>query len=78
MPLKRKKVNKKKGKESKNEFMDRCMHEITNNSDTKRNHDQRIAICLSYWAKNEDNSTLDKINMLLQEEEHECPEGEKW
>ena len=58
--------------------MDRCMHEITNNSDTKRNQDQRVAICLSYYGKNEDNSTLDKIGMMLQEEEGDCPEGQKW
>lgn len=75
MPLKRKKVSSKK-KETKNQFMDRCMHEITNKSDTKRNHDQRIAICLSYYGKNEDNSTLDKLNLLLQEKS--CPEGQKY
>ena len=75
MPLKRKKVGKK-GKETRNQFMDRCMHEITNKSDTKRNHDQRIAICLNYWSKNEDNSTLDKLDMLLQE--MTCPEGQKY
>lgn len=67
---------KPKAKETKNQFMDRCMHEITN-SEKKRPHDQRISICLSYWGKNEDNSTLDKIDMLLQEEE-KCPEGQKF
>ena len=77
MPLKRKKVNKKK-KESKSEFMDRCMHEITNNSDTKRNQDQRVAICLSYYSKQaNENEIIDKMNLLLQEED-KCPEGEKW
>jgi hypothetical protein len=76
MPLNRKKVNKKK-KESKSEFMDRCMHEITNNSDTKRNQDQRVAICLSYYSKQaNENEIIDKMNLLLQEEE--CPEGYKW
>lgn len=76
MPLNRKKVNKKK-KESKSEFMDRCMHEITNNSDTKRNQDQRVAICLSYYSKQaNENEIIDRMNLLLQEEE--CPEGYKW
>jgi hypothetical protein len=76
MPLQRKKVNKKK-KENKSEFMDRCMHEITNNSDTKRNQDQRVAICLTYWGKQtNENALIDKIDMLLQEEK--CPEGQKW
>jgi hypothetical protein len=77
MPLKRKNVNKKKA-ENKSQFMDRCMHEITNNSDTKRNQDQRVAICLTYWSKQtNENAIIDKIDMLLQEEER-CPEGQKF
>jgi len=67
MPLKRKKVNKKK-RESKSAFMDRCMHEITNNSDTKRNQDQRVAICLTYYNKQANEGEIeDKIDMMLHE-----------
>jgi hypothetical protein len=68
-------ISPKKG-QTQNQFMDHCMHEVTHNRKTKRNHDQRIAICLSYWNKANEDTIVDKLDSLLIEQD--CPEGQKW
>lgn len=70
-------ISPKKG-QTQNQFMDYCMHEITHNRKSKREHKQRIAICLGYWnkANESDDSILDKFDLLLNEQD--CPEGQKW
>jgi hypothetical protein len=65
-----------KSGQSKNQYMDTCMHEVSKNSD--KDQDQRVAICLGTWAKaNEEDAILDKFDLFLTEEKA-CPEGEKY
>jgi len=62
--------------QTKNQYMDVCMHEVSKGS--KRDQKQNVAICLGNWSKsNEEDAILKRFDIFLTEEKA-CPEGEKY
>ena len=61
--------------QTKNQYMDVCMHEVSKGSKTQ---DQNVAICLGQWSKsNEEDAILNRFDLFLTEEK-DCPEGQKY
>jgi len=69
-------VPKPESGQTKNQYMDVCMHEVSKGS--KRTQDQNVAICLGEWSKsNEEDAILKRFDLFLSEEK-DCPEGQKY
>lgn len=63
--------------QSKSDYMSECMSFLKDEG--KGDHEQRVAICLDTWRRNNEDTLLSRMNLILQEqEEKECPPGKKW
>ena len=61
-----------KSKESKEEFIGRCISTIAKEKDEKGNlrwpdNDQRVAVCFSQWESKDESVVINKINNFLYE-----------
>lgn len=57
---------KPKKNESKNEFISRCVKDLSDNDEYK-DQDQRLAVCYSMWER-KDEKLEDKIDKYLKEQ----------
>lgn len=72
-------IPKPKKNQTKNQYMDACMHFLKHEAKNTRPQNQRVAICLGEWGKtaNED-AILKRFALFIGEMEKQCPEGQKY
>lgn len=58
--------------QSKDDYMGQCMS-FLKDEDKFDSHEQRVAVCLDTWRRNNEDTLLSRINIMLEEED--CPEG---
>jgi hypothetical protein len=64
--------------QSQSDYMSECMSFLKDENKFD-SHEQRVAVCLSTWRRNNENTLVNRMNLILQEQdEKECPPGKKW
>lgn len=59
--------------QSKSDYMSKCMSFLKDEG--KGDQKQRVAICLDTWRRNNEDALVSKMNLMLQEQDEECPPG---